>query len=193
MDGDRVTAGPGRSDCGQRSGLRPAPSLAECRPGNGRVRFGASAVQLYRRRLRWDSHRPTRRADPPAPRHRDRAAPEGSRSATEGSGQLMARRSYGTGSLFAHRGRWYGKWRAGERQIKRVIGPKRQPGSRDGLTRKQAEAELRRLMQSTRPAPHRCRHLRGCGDGVPAPRRRGPTDRPQDACRLPRRRRGLPA
>ena len=34
-----------------------------------------------------------------------------------------------------------------------AIGPKRQPGSREGLTRKQAEAELRRRMQTTRPAP----------------------------------------
>jgi integrase len=58
-----------------------------------------------------------------------------------------ARRSYGTGSLFEYRGAWYGKWRVGDRQVKRKIGHIRQPGSRDGLTRKQAEAELRRLME----------------------------------------------
>src|SRR5512133_2703328 len=66
---------------------------------------------------------------------------------------LMQRRSYGTGSLFTARGKWYGQWRVGGQLIKRAIGPKRQPGSREGLTRRQAEAELRRKMQTTRPAP----------------------------------------
>lgn len=60
-----------------------------------------------------------------------------------------ARRSYGTGSLFESRGAWYGKWRVGDRQVKRKIAPVRQPGSHDGLTRKQAEAKLRRLMEQT--------------------------------------------
>lgn len=65
------------------------------------------------------------------------------------------RRSYGSGSLFtrtdtAGRVTWYGKWyvAAGE-QVKRKIGPKRVEGSRDGLTRAQAEAELRRLIAET--------------------------------------------
>jgi hypothetical protein len=66
---------------------------------------------------------------------------------------MTSRRSYGTGSLFTARDKWYAKWRVGDQQIRRAIGPKRQPGSRDGLTRKQAEAELRRLMETTRPAP----------------------------------------
>ena len=61
----------------------------------------------------------------------------------------MHRRTYGTGSLFTARGKWYGQWRIAGRQVKRVIGPKRQPGSRDGLTRKQAEAELRRRIEAT--------------------------------------------
>jgi integrase len=65
----------------------------------------------------------------------------------------MQRRNYGTGSLFTHRGKWYGQWRVGGQLLKRAIGPKRQPGSREGLTRKQAEAELRKLMQTIRPAP----------------------------------------
>jgi integrase len=71
-----------------------------------------------------------------------------------GSGAiLMTRRNYGTGSLFTERGKWYGQWRVGGRQVKRAIGPKRQPGSREGLTRRQAEAELRRKMETSRPAP----------------------------------------
>jgi integrase len=69
----------------------------------------------------------------------------------------MARRSYGTGSLYvrtdsAGRDTWYGHWRAGGRQIKKRIGPKRSDGARDGLTQRQAEVELRRLISET-PAP----------------------------------------
>ena len=52
-------------------------------------------------------------------------------------GNGNARRSYGTGSLFEYRGAWYGKWRVGDRQIKRKVGPKRLPGTRQGLTRTQ--------------------------------------------------------
>jgi hypothetical protein len=46
---------------------------------------------------------------------------------------------------------WYGHWRADGAQLKRRIGPKRAAGSRDGLTRTQAEAELRRLIRETVP------------------------------------------
>src|SRR4051794_32358472 len=65
----------------------------------------------------------------------------------------MARRSYGTGSLYVRRdahGRewWYGQWWAGSRRPRRRIGPRRQPGGRDGLTRSQAERRLRKLMES---------------------------------------------
>ena len=69
----------------------------------------------------------------------------------------MARRSYGTGALYVRRdarGRatWYGKWRVGGRQVKRRIGAVRQTGTREGLTRAQAERELRRKIESTVPA-----------------------------------------
>jgi hypothetical protein len=64
----------------------------------------------------------------------------------------MARRSYGSGSLVVRADAngaetWYGLWRTGTRRVKRALGPKRTAGSRDGLTRKQAEGELRRRMQ----------------------------------------------
>jgi integrase len=67
------------------------------------------------------------------------------------------RRSYGSGSLEVRtdaRGRetWYGRWHVGGRRMKRRIGPKRSPGERDGLTRPQAEAELRRLTAQVKPA-----------------------------------------
>jgi integrase len=70
----------------------------------------------------------------------------------------MARRSYGSGSLYvrqdtAGRETWYGHWRQNGRQVKRKVGPKRAPGSREGLTRRQAEAELRRLIDTTQVKP----------------------------------------
>ena len=73
------------------------------------------------------------------------------------------RRSYGSGSLHtrvdrAGREAWYGTWWTHGRQIKRRIGAKRGPGGREGLTRRQAEAELRRLISETpgrRPATER--------------------------------------
>ena len=65
-----------------------------------------------------------------------------------------SRRSYGTGSLLIRtdsggRETWHGKWRTNGRQVMRRIGPKRSEGTRDGLTRRQAEAELRRVMSET--------------------------------------------
>ena len=67
----------------------------------------------------------------------------------------MSRRSYGSGSLFVRRDAtgeesWYGKWYSGGRRVKRKIGPKRQRGSREGLTRAQAERELQRRVESER-------------------------------------------
>lgn len=70
----------------------------------------------------------------------------------------MARRSYGTGSLIVRvdsggAETWYGKWHANGRRVKRKVGPKRTEGNRDGLTRPQAEAELRRLMAEVQVTP----------------------------------------
>jgi integrase len=65
--------------------------------------------------------------------------------------QKPNRRPRGTGALIvrrdaADRETWYGKWRVDGQQVKRRIGPKRAVGTRDGLTKTQAEAELRRMM-----------------------------------------------
>jgi integrase len=49
--------------------------------------------------------------------------------------------------------RWYGQWYVRGRLVKRSLGPMRQPGSREGLTRTQAEARLRELMLQTDSAP----------------------------------------
>ena len=68
------------------------------------------------------------------------------------------RRPHGSGSLYIRADRqsreaWYGHWRSNGRQVKRKIGPRRMPGSREGLTRKQAEAELRRMIGTTQVKP----------------------------------------
>jgi integrase len=69
---------------------------------------------------------------------------------------MAAKRSYGTGSIHvradaAGRETFYGKWRSNGTYVKRALGPKRLKGSREGLTRGQAEAEMRRLMQEIKP------------------------------------------
>jgi integrase len=74
------------------------------------------------------------------------------------------RRSYGSGSLFVHRGSWYAKWRIGPRQVKRKVGAKRRPGTREGLTKSQAEEELRRLMREVKATPQERLTLREVGD-----------------------------
>lgn len=62
---------------------------------------------------------------------------------------MSARRAYGTGTLYARDGSWYGRWRApGGARPHRRIGAVRGSGGREGLTRKQAERELRRLMDT---------------------------------------------
>lgn len=68
----------------------------------------------------------------------------------------MSRRSYGSGSLFPQIDKtgvesWYGRWYIGGEQVQRKIGPKRQRGSQEGLTKAQAERELRRRMRTERP------------------------------------------
>jgi integrase len=70
----------------------------------------------------------------------------------------VAKRSYGTGGLSVRKDArgaetWYGLWWVGTQRVKRKIGPKRQAGTRDGLTRAQAERELRRLIDSEAPVP----------------------------------------
>jgi hypothetical protein len=65
-------------------------------------------------------------------------------------GEVSRRRRYGTGSIFEERGQW--RPYPGAKQVKRKLGPKRKPGSRHGITEKQAEARLRELMQQVRHA-----------------------------------------
>ncbi|MGH2833126.1 MAG: tyrosine-type recombinase/integrase [Solirubrobacteraceae bacterium] len=65
-------------------------------------------------------------------------------------GRTTQKRKYGSGSLEVQRGAWYGRWWIGERYVNRKIGAVRVPGGREGLTEKQAEKELHRLMTEVR-------------------------------------------
>lgn len=70
----------------------------------------------------------------------------------------MGRRAYGSGSLRAKRlaaGQevWVGQWYdATGGRVKRTVGPKRPVGTREGLTKAQAERELRRLIDAHVPS-----------------------------------------
>jgi hypothetical protein len=71
---------------------------------------------------------------------------------------VVARRSYGTGSLLVRANRrgeetWFGQWRVDGVLVKRRIGPKRARSSSEGLTKSQAERELRRLIESMTVVP----------------------------------------
>lgn len=58
-----------------------------------------------------------------------------------------ARRPYGTGRLVEQNGNWYGRWRMdGGTRANRKIGPVRQPGSSEGLTRGMAERKLQAMI-----------------------------------------------
>jgi hypothetical protein len=66
------------------------------------------------------------------------------------------RRSNGTGTLHVQtcaNGRqcWYGRWYAGAQRRNRRIGLKRKRGTGRGMTKVEAEAELRRMMIADRP------------------------------------------
>lgn len=63
------------------------------------------------------------------------------------------RRSYGTGRLYKKSGSWYGRWWIDGRRVNRKLGPVREPGSRNGLTKRDAEAVMRRQIQLVTAGP----------------------------------------
>jgi hypothetical protein len=83
----------------------------------------------------------------------------------------VGKRTYGIGSLQVVGGSWIGVWREpGGRRFKRKVGPARQPGSSEGLTRAQAEREFARVREEqSRLANSRAsRCSRRAGSGSPA-------------------------
>lgn len=72
------------------------------------------------------------------------------------SQRKSSRRAHGTGTLYAQERAngqevWYGRWYLAARRPNRRLGLKHRRGTCGGLTRSQAEAELRRLMVRERP------------------------------------------
>jgi hypothetical protein len=66
----------------------------------------------------------------------------------------MSKRAYGTGHLYEKSGSYYGRWRTLDgRLLNRKVGHIRRPGESDGLTRPQAERELRRMQDAEERAP----------------------------------------
>jgi integrase len=63
------------------------------------------------------------------------------------------RRGHGSGGLLVKGDSYYGKWRVDGRQVMRRLGPVRTASTRDGLTKTQAEAHLRKLMADVAPPP----------------------------------------
>jgi hypothetical protein len=90
----------------------------------------------------------------------------------EGSKQQRPR---GTGHLKLRRDRagrltYYAKFRApGGRQVMRKLGAARRPGSTVGLTKAQAEAALRRAIETERAAPPVVERIDVGGGGTPPP------------------------
>jgi integrase len=73
----------------------------------------------------------------------------------------MTKRTYGTGHLYEKSGSYYGRWRTGDgRQLNRKVGPVRDVGETDGLTRAQAEREFRRLQDAEERSPKPVRGVR---------------------------------
>ena len=98
----------------------------------------------------------TRHSEPAACAHRgarprrgtcDRLPHDRGDAMDVGEGRGMSRRPYGAGTLYVKAGSWYGRWRIAGRRVNRRLGPVRKPGTREGLTRPQAERELRRWME----------------------------------------------
>lgn len=64
----------------------------------------------------------------------------------------MGRARYGSGHVYEKHGSWYGRWRVDGRNVNRRLGRVRPPGSREGLTKRMAERELRSVIDDPEPA-----------------------------------------
>lgn len=65
-----------------------------------------------------------------------------------------AKRAYGTGNLYEKHGAWYGRWRTTDgRRFNRRVGKVRSVGEADGLTRREAERQFRKLQDAEERNP----------------------------------------
>ena len=76
------------------------------------------------------------------------------------SKQDPSRRHHGTGSIYVKHGSYYGRWRIAGRRVNRRLGLVREPGTRDGMTKRAAEATLRRMIGEVPPPRARPGHGR---------------------------------
>src|SRR5208282_538957 len=61
---------------------------------------------------------------------------------------------HGDGMLRVRGEKWYGQWWSSGTRVARVLGPVRKPGTREGLTRTQAQKRLREVRDATTPTAH---------------------------------------
>jgi integrase len=67
---------------------------------------------------------------------------------------MARRRSFGTGQLYEKSGAYYGRWRTSDgRRLNRRLGPVRQPGTAEGLTRKEVESVFRKAREAEESKP----------------------------------------
>lgn len=71
----------------------------------------------------------------------------------------MGKRAYGTGSLYEKDGDWYGRWRDATGRHARKLGRAKTGGSRDGMSQKQAEAALRKVLLEADSITHAAERL----------------------------------
>jgi hypothetical protein len=70
--------------------------------------------------------------------------------------RLMAKRPHGTGHVYIKWGAFYGRWRGPDgRLLNRRIGRVRERDSSEGISRRDAERTLRKLIEAEAAAPSR--------------------------------------
>jgi hypothetical protein len=79
----------------------------------------------------------------------------------------QSRRVNGAGNIYIKHGAYYGRWYTDEGgQANRKIGKVRRPGTRDGLTRGQAEKRLRELMATIQVTTDPARTVAVAGEAL---------------------------
>ena len=83
---------------------------------------------------------------------------------------MAGKRGYGTGQLYIKQGAYFGRWRTTDgRRVNRRLGPVREAGSGEGLTRAEAERTFRkaREREEARPRPRSRRASRSVTPPTP--------------------------
>lgn len=117
-------------------------------PGGHALRLGPHPARRPHAKARSTATRGNFDRDALGGQHR----PHRERDATDRmQGKNRSRR--GTGHLYQKDDRWYGQWYVRGRRVKRSLGPVRQPGTSNGLTKRQAQARMLEAMTESGSAP----------------------------------------